>query len=89
MDTVFAIEIHYSWIKKVKIRTYQDATAFLDWAQDWLEEQAAAISLMLDLAFRLQRQSGLTDPLYLGTVEADGRSTPGIGDNHTFPPGKT
>jgi len=55
------------------IKTYQSAAAFLDQTQKWLEQEEAVNSLMLGLAFRLQRRPNPSEPLYLLTVELDGR----------------
>jgi len=46
---------------------------FLNRTQKWLEEEEAANSLMLGIAFRLQRRPELIEAFYLKTIEADGR----------------
>ena len=57
----------------MKIRTYENASDFLDRAQKWLEEEEAPNSLMLGIAFRLQRRPVLAETACLKTVEADGK----------------
>jgi hypothetical protein len=57
----------------MKIRTYENASDFLLRTQKWLEVEEAANSLMLGIAFRLQRRPLPTETLYLKTIEADGR----------------
>lgn len=57
----------------MKVITFQDAEAFLNKAQTWLEEREVENSLMLGLAFRLQKypERIKTQP-FLGCVEGDG-----------------
>jgi predicted GNAT family acetyltransferase len=57
----------------MKIRGYETATDYLERAQEWLEENEAANSLMLGIAFRLVRRPALySDPRFI-SAEISGR----------------